>query len=210
MGKHAFFTSPGYWCATIAVLAALFSLTTANAQAPGTPDWWPCVQRYVPKLSTGTFWKDGLEPSNSWRKSEEIMGLVQRFSDRDIPVEKNLEEVRVFLDSTTGDKRQVAEDLVRGLESKVNAQRDQVIRGIKRFADRQTMMIRRIEQQTRAMEDTGLEPTQKYDLEVRQKWDIRVFEEREAMINYLCEQPVLLEKKFFSVGRVIAESQGMR
>ena len=43
------------------------------------------------------------------------------------------------------------------------------------------------------------------DLQVRQKWDIRIFEEREALRNNLCEQPVLLEQRFFSLGRYIAK-----
>ena len=192
-------------------IAGVFLLSAAQAQAPrhNAPEWWPCIQRYVPKLSVGAFWDGGLSPSDSWRENESITRLTEKFSDRKIPVEENLEDIRIFLASVE-DPTSVAADLVRGLQHAVNQQRDHIIAGIGRFAERQTMMIRRIEKQSQAMENPDLGPAQKRDLESRQKWDIRVFEEREGMMAYLCEQPVLLEKKFFAVGRAIAASQNKR
>ena len=157
----------------------------------------------------GRFWEGGLEESDTWRSNTEIERIARRFADRDISVEESLKDVDAFLDASK-DKRAAAEDLVRSMQDTVNAHRNQIIRGIQRFAKRQAMMIRRIERQTQKLDDPETNSRQKSDLETRQRWDIRVFEEREGMIAYLCEQPVLLEKKFFAVGRAIAASQDKR
>lgn len=193
------------------ILLCAFSLApTANAQAPGAPEWWPCIQRYVPSVSAGRFWEGGLEPGEAWMENEEILRIARRVADRDISAEDNLKDIEAFLAAETGDQKAVIEDLLRGIQHMVNKQRDHIIKGISRFADRQNMMIRRIEKQTYAMEEEGISAGKRRDLEDRQKWDIRVFEEREGMIAHLCEQPVLLAKKFFTVGRAIAETQDKR
>lgn len=188
---------------------ALLLLHPVGAQAPGAPEWWPCIQRYVPKLSVGRFWEGGLEENNNWHENKEIVDLARRISDRDISTQESLADVRAFM-ASNGEQQNKVEDLLRATQQTVNEQRDRIIDGINRFAKRQHMMIRRIEQQTKDMENPELTQAQLEDLEARQKWDIRVFEEREGMITYLCEQPVLMAKKFFAVGRAVAEAQNKR
>lgn len=196
---------------TVSLLVGLMLIAPqAAAQAPGSPEWWPCVQRYVPKLSIGKFWEGGLKPSDAWQENQEIQRLAERFGNRDITTEESIADAQGFLSSPAGRDAAAAEDLVRSLQYAVNLQRDHVIRGIRRFAERQTEMIRRIERLSQQMDNPELTAQQIEQLETRQNWDIRVFEEREDMINYLCEQPVLLEKKFFAVGRSIAEKQNKR
>lgn len=207
MKKHSFFTKRKQLL--IAAAAGLFLSCTAQAQPPGTPDWWPCIQRYVPKLSVGTFWPGGLEAGNAWRENKEILRLAKRLGDRDISVQANLDDTKAFI-ASAADSKQAVEDLLRAMEHVVNENRNRIMQGISRFAKRQAMMIRRIEQQTQDLDAPGLTEEKKEDLEARQKWDIRVFEDREGMISYLCEQPVLLEKKFFAVGRAIAEARDKR
>jgi len=41
------------------------------------------------------------------------------------------------------------------------------------------------------------------DLEELLSWDLRIFEERNRSMTYLCEQPVLLEQRAFALGRTI-------
>jgi len=52
-------------------------------------------------------------------------------------------------------------------------------------------------------EETDLDAAEREDLETRQEWDIRAFRERERQLNYLCEQPVLLEQRLFGVARML-------
>ena len=98
--------------------------------------------------------------------------------------------------------------LVTALDELINSKRDRVVKGIARFSARQQMMITRIETQARKIEElkAAANPDTEAlkDLEVRQKWDVRVFDEREDLISHLCEQPVLMEQKLFALGRDIA------
>jgi hypothetical protein len=41
------------------------------------------------------------------------------------------------------------------------------------------------------------------DLQEVQDWDTRIFEERRHQLTYVCEQPALLEKRAFTIGRKI-------
>lgn len=194
--------------AVVGVVIGFLSLGSVQAQPPESPEWWPCIQRYVPKLAVGTFWQGGLEKDDGWRENKEIVKLAKRLGSRDVPVEESLDEVKAFIAASGG--QDAVEDLLRAMESVSNEERNRIVDGIKRFAKRQNLMINRIDQQTQDLETKELTAEQKKDLEARQKWDIRVFEERERMVTYLCEQPVALEKKFFAVGRAIAQAQNKR
>ena len=67
-------------------------------------------------------------------------------------------------------------------------------------------MLARIDEQAKKIEDIkddeGKRETLE-DLQVRQKWDIRIFEEREKLSSALCEQPVVLEQKFFALASIL-------
>lgn len=41
------------------------------------------------------------------------------------------------------------------------------------------------------------------ELDERLLWDIRVFDEREQSLSYVCESPVLLERRLFALARQI-------
>ena len=41
------------------------------------------------------------------------------------------------------------------------------------------------------------------ELEQQRLWDIRIYEDRERSLTYICEQPVLLEQRVFALAREI-------
>lgn len=150
--------------------------------------------------------------------------MADAVTERAVPLEEARAKIRAFLEaqfleSQGKDKKEdlqrTAGLLVTALDELINRKRDRVIEGIARFSARQQMMISRIETQARKIEElkVAAEPDAKAleDLETRQKWDVRVFEEREDLVGHLCEQPVLMEQKFFALGRDVAaflESNG--
>ena len=139
-----------------------------------------------------------------------------------MPLEEAREEIRAFLESqeqdTGKDLQKTASLLIAALDEMINSKRDRIIEGIARFSARQQMMISRIETQGRKINElkAAADPDAAAleDLETRQKWDVRVFDEREDLIGHLCEQPVLMEQKFFALGRDVAayleEHEGKR
>ncbi len=187
-------------------VVALLIIGTASAQPPSAaPEGWPCVQRYQPEVSVGTFWPHEVAEGVERNDAPQAWELVDRITERAVTPEQAREQIRKFLEAQSEDLQRTATHLVVALRDLTNYKRDRVIEGIARFSARQQLMLKRIEEQakkievlrTREVPDAGaLE-----DLQARQTWDVRVFEEREALANHLCEQPVLLEQKFFAVGR---------
>lgn len=195
----------------IGVIAGMLVMsfsTSAWAQYPKTAsDWWPCIQRYVPELSAGVFWTGELLSENVWRNRPDVIELADAVTARDLSLEHAVARVEEFLNKQTGDKAEVASMLVGAMTVAANVRRDQVLEGIKRFSKRQQMMLERMQEQTgkiESIERDDSSTTVLEELRARQKWDIRVFEEREKLSAVLCEQPVLLEQRLFSLGRSIA------
>ena len=80
---------------------------------------------------------------------------------------------------------------------------------IARYSRRQAALAEKIERMTAEL--GGLDSTTEgEDLEAKREelrtqilWDTRIFVEREKSLVYICEQPVLLEQRIFSLGREI-------
>ena len=192
--------------------AAFFAATLATigvAQPPQrAPEGWPCIQSYVPNISPGRFWPGELPGDNRWRDDQRITLLADELVSRANSLEQSLDKVREFFATPGNATQTTAELLIGALTEAVNRERGKVLEGIDRFGKRQRMMVERIESQAQKIEklqDAGdADAAELEDLQTRQKWDIRVFEERERMAGHLCEQPVLLEQKFFAIGRAVA------
>ena len=196
------------------ILIAIFTIGTAHARFGAAPEGWPCIQPYVAEVSAGAFWTGELPDSTDWQSDETLARLADEASDRTASYQQSLDKVKDFLSrfdaSSNEQKREKAALLVVALTDTINDKRKKVLKGIERFSERQQMMITRIEDQDKKIryakksDDTSEDAAVLDDLEMRQKWDIRVFEERESQKNYLCEQAVLLEQRFFLLGREIA------
>lgn len=191
-----------------AALAAALA-AAAHAQPPNAaPEGWPCVQGYVPTVSAGRFWTGELPGDGGGKDGEDILLLAGELMSRKFTLAESLDKTRKFFAAPENATREKAESLVGALTGAVNRERGKVLDGIKRFGKRQQMMAGRIESQAKKLEQmdgaADADEAQLEDLQTRQKWDIRVFEERERMMSHLCEQPVLLEQRFFEIGRTVA------
>jgi len=189
------------------VAAALAA--AAHAQPPqAAPEGWPCIQGYVPTVSAGRFWTGELPGDGAGEGEQDIALLAEELMSRKFTLAESLDKTAKFFAAPENATRAKAESLVAALTGAVNRERGKVLDGIRRFGKRQQMMAGRIESQAKKleqMEDAGdADEAQLEDLQTRQKWDIRVFEERERMMNHLCEQPVVLEQRFFEIGRSVA------
>ena len=195
------------------ILIAILAPGVIEARFGEAPEGWPCVQPYVAEVSAGAFWTGELPNNQSPEIDEVLMRLAEEASDRTISYQQSFDKVQVFLNQfrerNPEYKHEKAALLITVLTDSINSKRGQVIKGIMRFGKRQQMMITRIEDQDKKIRaaQSGNNDSENAlkleDLEARQKWDVRVFEEREWQKNYLCEQAVLLEQRFFLLGRDI-------
>lgn len=149
---------------------------------------------------------EGLEAD--WRADGEVTTLSRKIAARGTPIDEAKTLVEGFAASLGGDKDRKLTLLFAAALSMVNAERGSIISGIQRYARRQKTMAVRIEARTAKLNSLPFdgseeEQAQRRDLEERQAWDIRIFEEREHSLKYICDQPVLLEQRIFALSREI-------
>ena len=198
--------SPRVGAAVGVLLAALGAHVSAQPPRAAPADW-PCVQSYVPSVSAGRFWQGELPGAERWRDDARVVGLADELLQRTLGLDESLDRVREFFALPENATRATGEALIGALTAAVNRERARVLDAVVRFGGRQRVLAERIESQAQSLEElqnTGGDEAELEDLQTRQRWDIRVFEERERMADHLCEQPVLLEQKFFAIGRVVA------
>lgn len=176
---------------------------------PADPDW-PCVQRKVPAISAATVWSGPEIPNDDsrWRGQPDIADLVREISSRRMPIEQAYAAIDGFAAKLGSDRKEKLTLLFAGLLQTINAERSDLIGGIERYTRRQKQLADRVKaergelQALRAQQnrvDAGNARIKQLEEAVR--WDTRVFEERRESLSYVCESPVLLEQRLFSLAR---------
>jgi hypothetical protein len=199
-------TGNSAFCFAIALVACLAQ--PAFALDPRYPDW-PCQQLKVPGISVASVWTgpsiegiDKAEPSDP-RQPE----IVARLAARRTPMEDARKLVAEFVAGTSDEKQQKAKSLFAALYSRLNAQRDEVMNGIERFSRKQKAMAEQIRDETQKMRELQDRPNadqaQSDELANRLSWQTRIFEDRRKSTSYVCDVPVLIEKRLFDLGSAI-------
>ncbi len=183
--------------------------TALNAPAAvGGESDWPCVQRRVGKISAGVVWS-GPDPAEAgaWEKDFDAAALAQKLASRRTAMEDVDGLIDAFLDKAGPDgKTPRLTRVFAGVLDLVNAERDRVVQGIGRYARGQTKLAERVRLEADKLGDATDAPNppqtkEIQDLETALKWDKRIFEERSRSLTYVCETPVLLERRVFEIAR---------
>lgn len=191
------------------VAAALLAGRAALAAEAEDSDW-PCIQRLVPQLSAGMVWVGPPieEVGGAWRDRPGVHELVAKIAPLGTPVEKAQKAVQVFAE-TLGDQKDAVLTLVfAGLFSTINQERNWIIEGIKKYARRQRALAEKISRKSRELDQlrkggTPESEAKWQELKPQLDWDLRIFDERDRSLKFLCEQPVLLEQRLFLLAREI-------
>jgi hypothetical protein len=198
-----------------AVVAGALALGAAGAAAqPKDPDW-PCVQRKVQHLSMGMMWAGPIpKDMDAWRADEAIAALAPRLAARRTDLAAVESAVARFAEDA--DDARVAL-LFAGIFEVIDRERSRIVDGVTRFARRQQALSARIDAaQTELAEAEAEAGPEDYDAldridEMRDAlaWDLRIYEERQRSLTYVCESPVILEKRAFAIARIVsAEMEG--
>lgn len=198
-----------------AVPAIILSGVLHPAQAGfGASRDWPCIQREVPQISAGMVWTgDAVDGEDrGWTKMPKVAETIQQVTSR----RKSIDEVHDVIDAFAADlqehRTEALKALFIGAFQKINAERRQIMGGIKRYAKRQAALADQIREKSLRearllQKKASLGDTEKQklsDLSEEIIWDTRIYEEREQSLTYVCETPVLLEQRLFQIGRHIS------
>ena len=198
----------------LAVLAATLPAMMAaqiNAQVTMDPDW-PCIQVLVPTISSAVVWDGpsikGLEAG--WRDQVGIARLVGLVTQRRVDADQAEQEIDAFAQSLpTADRNAALTIVFVGIWEVLNEKRQDMIERIKEFARQQSARADRIENMLLELEVIASNSSPATDANIakfRQDLvlELRIFEDREKSIVYLCELPVKIEGKMGDLARAIS------
>ncbi len=194
------------------LVAAGLTISGAAWSASPTDKDWPCVQRKVPTLSIGSVWAGPpLEPGIAeWRKVPEVAAIVPKLVSRRTSLEDAGKLINEFAAQAGEDKASRMTMVFAGVYSEINELRSDIIKAIERFTINQRRRADEIRATRAELEPllakpnkTPQEQTRATDLQEKLKWQVRIHEDREASLTYICETPVILEQRAFSIGRDI-------
>ena len=121
-------------------IAVVTSTATARSAPPGPrdPDW-PCQQIKVPQLSLAAVWSGPPmdQQQADWQQDQPVADLVHETAQRRVPIEQAQEKIQAFA-AQAGDQKQARLlQLLAGLFSVLDEERNSVIAGLDRFGSRQ-------------------------------------------------------------------------
>ncbi len=192
----------------VAVALATFATQPAFALDPRYPDW-PCRQLKVPEISIASVWTGpAIEPADREKSADPKQAeLVARLAARRTSMEDARKLIADFMVGTREEKEQKAKKLFAALYSTLNAQRDEVMSGIERFSRKQKAMAEEIREKARKIREmqdaSNADPAQSSELASQLSWQTRIFEDRRQSTSYVCDVPVLLEKRLFDLAGAI-------
>ena len=195
--------------ALAAFLAAVPAAVPAAAQegAPNADPDWPCIQRKVPHLSLGQVWA-GPVPDDAVKaaaKLPEIDALARQLAVR----RTSLEEAGQLIDAFAADHDATAlGGLYLATFQHIDAARDRIVSGIGRYARKQAALDDEIRDKRHELDRLTAGDPQDFDAidaaEQAVDWSLRIFQDRQQSLTYVCETPVILEQRAFALGRAVA------
>jgi hypothetical protein len=192
----------------IVVAVAACWAQSAFALDPRYPDW-PCQQLKVPGIALASVWTGpSIEIGDAAKPTDEKQSeLVSRLAARRTAIEDARKLIADYVIGTAAEKQQKAKTLFSALYSTLNAQRDEVMNGIERFSRKQKAAADDIREEARKLREMQDQPNadqaQTEDIAGRLAWQTRIFEDRRKSTSYVCDVPVLIEKRLFDLGKAI-------
>lgn len=192
---------------------ALATSVTAVHSATFNDPTWPCIQRKVSNLSIGQMWTgEILEPEQIAAADEATNVLASALAVRRTTLEEAETLIDGFAKAAADDRAERLTLLFALVFEKIDTERSQLVSGIGRYAGKQAGLAERIDAENEALVQLDAKENKSNDeydrleeLVDKIEWDTRIFEERQQSLTYVCETPVLLEKRAFALARLMME-----
>lgn len=192
----------------LAFAAAMVLPAAGPARAASSGDW-PCIQRKVPELSLASVWAGPpLDAATSkWRSAPDIASLVERLAARRTSEEEARGAIATLAASSGDAKREKLLALLAGLFETINGERSDIIAGIERYGRKQKQLAQTLREETAKLDSmrkgAGADSSKVAQMNDQLTWSLRVFDERQRSLRFVCEVPVLIEQRLFGLARTI-------
>jgi len=192
----------------IAVPLLLLSCAPALAAAPAG-GLWPCIQRKVPVLAAGQMWSGPTIENLNWQDDRDVAALVPVLVAQRTPIEDATQQVEAFAQKAGTERKPRLTLLFAGVFDQINARRSRIMNGIERYSQHQIELSKRIKEESLALAkakkaaQNDEDKTKATEMEQQLLWDTRIYDARNQAVTAVCESPVLLEQRAFSLARAI-------
>lgn len=189
-------------------MALALSVATNQALAADFSDpTWPCIQRKVERLSLGLMWPEPAEAIIlSDTQKPAIKELAAALSLQRVDMEYAGQMVADFAQAH-GTERDLMQAVFSEVFDTISKRRSRIINGIGNVSTGQIALAERIDATRSEMDRLMDADAPDYDavdaLEEQLDWDDRIYRERQQSVTYLCESPVLLEKRLFALANLL-------
>jgi hypothetical protein len=191
---------------TLLLAALLVAASLPAAAATGEDPDWPCIQRLVPEIAPGMIWGGPPLDSVKVQAHPVIDQLAGELAARRVPLEAAEAQVEDFAKTLADEQKdeQLTRLFARTLEI-INSDRSSIIQGIRKYARGQRTLAETITEKNERLSELPRDQVVERDTLIAERdWDIRIYDDRERSLTYLCDQPVLLEQRAFTLARTIA------
>ena len=191
---------------TLLLAALLITARLPAAAATGEDPDWPCAQRLVPEIAPGMIWAGPPLDSVAGEPDPSIDELAGELAARRVPLEEAEAQAEEFANTLADEHKdeQLTRLFARTLEI-IDNDRSSIIQGIKKYTRGQRALAEAITAKNERLSELPNDQVVERDALIAERdWDIRIYDDRERALTYLCEQPVLLEQRAFALARTIA------
>ncbi|MEP2028266.1 MAG: hypothetical protein ABJI96_06115 [Paracoccaceae bacterium] len=193
----------------ISTLVCLSLCTPAGAATFDDPEW-PCVQRKVENLSLGIMWPHPVSAENLHDGlAESGEELIASLALRRVDLAEAESLINKFVKARPDVTRDDLGHLFRGVFERISTERTEIMRGITRYSLRQISLSEAIDEtrvKMSALMEADAPDFDRIDaLEEKLDWDERIFYDRAQSLTYVCETPVLLEKRAFAIAQLLLQ-----
>jgi len=184
-------------------------LLTASTAFAAPAGLWPCIQPKVATLAAGQMWAGPPLEGLNWRDDKQVAELVPVLAARRTPVEEAETLIGQFAEQAGPEKKARLSMLFAGVFDQINTRRARILTGIERYAQHQVELSQRIKEeslkvaQAKKAASTDDDKAKAADLEKQLLWDTRIYDARSQAVTAVCESPVILEQRAFSIARAV-------
>ena len=192
-------------------IGAVLAVGSAAANDYADPTW-PCIQRKVERLSAGLMWPHPIEEVTLDEETEAAVDdLVARLTLRRLPVEDLGPDVAAFAEAHGRGTDLLGQVFERAFEQLAGT-RSKIISGIEEYSVSQIALSDRIgtarDEMERQMDADEPDFDRVDALEEQIDWDERIYDDRRRSLTYVCETPVLLEKRLYAIAQLLSAEIG--
>ncbi|XDA99028.1 hypothetical protein AB1M95_03750 [Sulfitobacter sp. LCG007] len=199
---------------SIIALAAGLAVGASGAWGADYADpTWPCIQRKVDRLSPALMWQFPLPQTGTAADlPPDAAAFADKLALRRIDPESLAPEVESFARAHDGDPVLLGQVFSRTFDL-LDRRRTRIIAGIGDFSLSQIRLSETIDATRLEMDRLSDAEDPDFDrmdaLEEKLDWDQLIYSDRSQSITYLCETPQLIERRLFTIARMLGNAVKM-